>query len=181
MGKPDNWQPYVYMQEKDDGSYYIGKCDAGQPGYQGSGKIFTPSYKKNPGRWTKIVIASNLDTNQTRWLERALVGPDVVEDPMSYNLAVGGMGGTITEAEKELRSEKYSGSGNPNYGNGHKQAGSNNGRSRLTESQVKQIDQLLKDGLSHSKIANLFNMSKCAITEINTGKRWSQVTGRKRK
>ena len=39
---------YVYIQEKDTGDYYVGKCQSDKPNYQGSGRKFKPDYKKNP-------------------------------------------------------------------------------------------------------------------------------------
>ena len=81
---------YVYIQEKDTGDYYVGKCQSDKQNYQGSGRKFKPDYKKNPDRWTKTTIASGLTNEQAQWLERCLVGPEVVEDPTSFNLALGG-------------------------------------------------------------------------------------------
>ena len=98
----------VYIQEKDTGEYYIGKNETGRKNYQGSGVKFKASYEKDPSRWTKHSIASNLTPNLARWLERCLVGPEVVEDPMSYNLTVGGYGGNRinwTDDKRKAKSE----------------------------------------------------------------------------
>lgn len=55
--------------------------------------------------------------------------------------------------------------------------GSKNPTAKLTESDVLQIKQLLSEGeLTQTAIAEMFNVSRVTITEINTGKRWSHVS-----
>ena len=86
---------YVYIQERDDGCYYVGKYEGVNPNYQGSGVRFKRSYNKDPDRWTKRILADNLEPNLARWLEAALVGVETVEDPASFNLSLGGTGGSM--------------------------------------------------------------------------------------
>jgi predicted XRE-type DNA-binding protein len=50
--------------------------------------------------------------------------------------------------------------------------GSMNGRSKLSETQVVEIKQLLRKGISQSKIAERFGVSQNAISHIKTGKNW---------
>lgn len=53
--------------------------------------------------------------------------------------------------------------------------GSNNGMSKLKESDIPQIRQLLRDGLTQDKIANMFNVSRSAILLIKLNKRWMHI------
>lgn len=53
--------------------------------------------------------------------------------------------------------------------------GSDCGNAKLTEENVREIKELLKTGLSQSKIGRLFNISQPIICEINTGKIWRYV------
>lgn len=54
--------------------------------------------------------------------------------------------------------------------------GSNNGSSKLTESDVIVIKQLLKDTkILHKEIAKTFNVSRVLITGIKSGRFWSHI------
>lgn len=50
------------------------------------------------------------------------------------------------------------------------------GTSKLTTCSVLEIKKLLTNGVSHSEIANKFNVCKSTITLINTGETWKHVT-----
>lgn len=65
------------------------------------------------------------------------------------------------EKERTEQSEKLKG-----------ELGSN---SKLNEQQVKEIKQLIKDGVSHRVIAKMFGVSKSAIGDIGSGRCWSHV------
>ena len=101
-----------------------------------------------------------------------------------------------TEASKQLIREnvlnnhnhmcRQRGEANHNYGKVHtaetkalwseQRKGSNNGKSKLTENDVMNIKSLLKLGKqTQTEIGNLFNVSKVAISHINTGYRWSHL------
>lgn len=54
--------------------------------------------------------------------------------------------------------------------------GQNNGQSKLTTEQVRQIKLRLADGESGLKIAKDYRVSQRCISDINTGKTWSHVT-----
>lgn len=73
--------------------YYIGihKGDIFEDDYYGSGRDLV-SFVKALGTeyFEREVLADNLTRKQALWLERAIVGKDVVGDEMSYNLAKGG-------------------------------------------------------------------------------------------
>jgi len=53
--------------------------------------------------------------------------------------------------------------------------GSKNGASLLTESGVKEIKELLKRRVTHSKIAVIFGVSSSCISMISNGSNWSHV------
>ncbi|MGN5653475.1 hypothetical protein [Bacillus sp. Brlt_9] len=55
-------------------------------------------------------------------------------------------------------------------------AGSLNGNSKLKEEQVKQIKTLLRKGLSQTKIAKMYGVSKHCIHHIKIEKTWKHVT-----
>ena len=46
---------------------------------------------------------------------------------------------------------------------------------KLTRNDVKNIKKMLANKISHQKIADQFNISRVAITDINTGRTWSHV------
>ena len=53
--------------------------------------------------------------------------------------------------------------------------GENNNMSKLTVVNVRRIKMALKMGLTHKDIAKMFGVSRVAITNINTGKRWGYI------
>ncbi len=54
--------------------------------------------------------------------------------------------------------------------------GENNGFSKLTEAQVKQIKQLLADGnLTHKEIGSRFGVARRTISDIKRNKRWRHL------
>lgn len=53
--------------------------------------------------------------------------------------------------------------------------GSNNGQSKLNEEKVKEIFELLKEGMAQSKIAKLYEVDKALISSIARGKSWTHV------
>jgi hypothetical protein len=54
--------------------------------------------------------------------------------------------------------------------------GEKNPQSKLTEDRVREARQLWRDGLSLTKIAKKFGMSRDAITEACHGRHWKHVT-----
>lgn len=53
--------------------------------------------------------------------------------------------------------------------------GVKNGRSKLTEAQVKEIRRLAKAGLSHQKIASKFSLSRNNVQRIASRKLWKHI------
>jgi DNA-binding NarL/FixJ family response regulator len=52
---------------------------------------------------------------------------------------------------------------------------STNPRSKLTEVEVKEIKQLLKQGVMQKVIAERFNIAKTVISRISTGDIWKDL------
>ena len=145
---------YVYIQECDDGRYYVGKYEGKNPNYQGSGKYFKASYEKNPDKWTKRIIADNLEPNLARWLERALVGEETVNDCNSLNQTLGGSGGSMVGHGK---GRKLSEDTKQKIGNSHR------GMKRSDETRKK---------ISEARKGVVFSQEhKHNLAESNKGKR----------
>jgi|6_EtaG_2_1085325.scaffolds.fasta_scaffold00120_14 hypothetical protein len=53
--------------------------------------------------------------------------------------------------------------------------GENNPKAKLTESDVRKIRALLRDGLSQRSIARMFSVTKCPIQMIRQGLAWRHV------
>ncbi|NNV04631.1 GIY-YIG nuclease family protein [Brevibacillus sp. MCWH] len=53
--------------------------------------------------------------------------------------------------------------------------GRSNPNAKLDEEKVRQIKQLLSEGVPQAKIAEMFNVGKSTIVSISTGKTWSHV------
>lgn len=51
-------------------------------------------------------------------------------------------------------------------------------RGHLKADQVRQIDAMLKDGISHKRISTKFSISEMSVRRIAWGTTWSKVTGR---
>lgn len=54
--------------------------------------------------------------------------------------------------------------------------GERNSQAKLTEDAVRKIKQLLKDGMSQSKVALMFGMQQMEISRIKRGLRWAHIT-----
>jgi len=53
--------------------------------------------------------------------------------------------------------------------------GTRNGMSKLNDKKVMQIKKMLKDGISQSKIGEIFNVSRSAILKIHLEKTWNHI------
>jgi hypothetical protein len=63
-----------------------------------------------------------------------------------------------------------------NFGGNRPQIGSEHHNAQLNEDKVREIKRLLEEGHRHKDIAEWFEVSRQAITNISTGHRWSHVT-----
>jgi DNA-binding CsgD family transcriptional regulator len=57
----------------------------------------------------------------------------------------------------------------------HHNSGSDNGMSKLTREEVEEIKRMLSEGVSNLKIADEFDISDGTVSNINTGKTWTEV------
>jgi hypothetical protein len=79
-----------------DGKYYIGcHCVKNEnDNYLGSGKYLTSAIKKYGKENFKFEILHQVNSKEEMFeLERQIVNENLVKDPMSYNLKIGGSGG----------------------------------------------------------------------------------------
>jgi len=60
-------------------------------------------------------------------------------------------------------------------GRQHDGAGERNGRAKLTGADVKAIRARLTGGESHGAIARDFGVTRAAVSDIKTGKRWGHL------
>ena len=83
----------------------------------------------------------------------------------------------MSKAKKGL----YDGENNPNFGKTNTKSTlikMSEGRSeKLKRSDVLEIVQLLKEGITHKEISKNFNVGRNVITRISNGSRWTNVTG----
>ena len=80
----------------------------------------------------------------------------------------------------EAKKDKYFGENNPNYGK--KQTSetrkkiSINRSGKLNEKIISEIIIFIKNGYSHQKIADMFNIGRTTVTRISNGTRWTNIT-----
>lgn len=106
-------------------------------------------------------------------------------DKLGYNIcriAGNSLGYRHTEKTRQLMSEikskRYIGSGNPNFGKKASQSTITKLRmaaAKLTITEVQEIRNLLKMGITQREIADRFGVRQQAISKIHTGQRWSNV------
>ncbi len=79
-----------------DGMYYIGchQTDNLDDGYLGSGKYLKRAIKKYGAKNFKFeILLSSSSKEEMFRLERSIVNESLINDPLSYNLKIGGSGG----------------------------------------------------------------------------------------
>jgi len=79
------------------------------------------------------------------------------------------------------KKKHYVGKNNPNYGKKNSKdtlIKMSEGRSKkLKKKDVLEIVSLLKEGVMHKEIADIFKVNRTVITRISNGSRWTNVTG----
>jgi hypothetical protein len=85
---------------KIDGKYYIGKHQTENldDGYLGSGKLLVKAIAKH-GKlaFTREVLKMCGSLNELNDSEKAFITEEILMDPMSFNLALGGQGGDLSK------------------------------------------------------------------------------------
>jgi len=85
------------------GEYYIGKDSNNNPNYYGSGKIYKRAEKKyGKQNFKKEILEVCLSEWELNEAEKKWVTQNVVNDPMSYNLVLGGSGGNLYTHEQKI-------------------------------------------------------------------------------
>lgn len=91
---------FLYKVENlENGKYYLGVHSSEDPGgndnYLGSGTMLKKAIKKHGKQAFRKTILEQFDTKEQMYQrEKEVVNLNVVLDPMSYNMQLGGMGGT---------------------------------------------------------------------------------------
>lgn len=95
-----------------DGKYYYGVHSTTNinDGYMGSGQYIRNAINKyGVNNFTKTIMRYFVDNNDMYEYEKLIVNNDIVNDPMSYNIALGGKGNPIyglTNEQKEIWKNK---------------------------------------------------------------------------
>lgn len=93
-----------------NGKYYIGKDSKNSKSYLGSGLLIKNAIKKyGKNNFSKEILCFCKDLNDLSEKEAQYVNEDVINDPMSYNLALGGQGGDLSKFIKNwyLKGKTY--------------------------------------------------------------------------
>lgn len=91
-----------------------------------------------------------------------------------YNLnqsAYSRLGSKVSKETRARISASMTGNKNPSYG----RYGDAAPYTKLTKKKVEQIRRMLKTSMTHRKIANYFGVSETAVSNIKTGRTWSNV------
>jgi len=113
---------------------YIGvhSSNTEQDNYLGSGKTLVKAIKKYGRENFKRVTLFLFDTKEECYeKEKELVNEEYIERDDTYNIKPGGYGSLNykwTEDQKNIKKIQNKGKNNPNFGNGNKIKGKNNGR-----------------------------------------------------
>ena len=91
---------YIYkITNSINGRWYIGKTNGRDPNYMGSGKLLKQAYAKyGQENFVKEILEScssdeELNLREQHWIATT----NAISDPMSYNLAEGGLGGDLSK------------------------------------------------------------------------------------
>lgn len=115
------------IKNKINGKYYIGvhKGDIFENNYYGSGIAINSAIEKYGKENLDRSIISTVESKKLAYfIERTIVGPKVVKDKTSYNIRVGGHGGSnkgrkFSDSYRQKMSKLNTGKGNPFYGKSH--------------------------------------------------------------
>ena len=117
MMKMKNKNHYIYkITNKENGKFYIGKRstkrDIHKDKYMGSSKAIGKDVKLHPEKYVKVIICQCESEDEAYKTEALLVTQELVDDPMCYNLVVGGRRGNFEvisrKISQSLRGKKLS-------------------------------------------------------------------------
>lgn len=91
-----------------NGKYYIGIQNTNDDNYLGSGVAIVRAVKKyGRDNFTKEVLHTCNTKEETAKLEAEIVTESLVNDPMCYNMKLGGFGGSMKGTKRPTRSKEY--------------------------------------------------------------------------
>lgn len=168
-----------------NGKYYIGKDAKNYNGYLGSGIVIKAAIKKyGKENFIKEILCSCISLEELAQKEMEYITPNILKDPSSYNLALGGQGGDLSkfrkksikgktweerfgiERAKELKHQQslnFSGKNNPMYG-----------KIPNTEQAKKTLEER---GGHPNKGKHLSKETKDLIRKKFEGKTWEELFG----
>jgi len=89
---------HIYkITNKINGKWYIGKHNGTDPNYFGSGKLLKQAVEKYGKENFERIILEEVETDINAREQSWISSTDAVNDPMSYNLAIGGEGGDLSK------------------------------------------------------------------------------------
>lgn len=125
---------------------YIGvhETDNLEDGYLGTGRMITRAIKKYGRKNFKREILFIFDRQDEAYeKEKELVTESFINNPNTYNLAMGGWGGReFTSKQKQILSEKFKGKNNPMYnkkGKNHHCYGKKHSEERCKQASIRRI------------------------------------------
>ena len=138
-------------------------------GHAANGTV-TPEYKAWHSMWQRCTVATD-----KRFRNYGARGITVCERWQTFENFLADMGPRL----KGRSLDRKDNNGNYEPGNCHwataEQQARNTRRTKLTASKVREIKELLRQRLSHSKIARRFGVSKGAVSGISNGTKWADV------
>jgi len=166
-----------------NGKYYIGKDSKNSKNYLGSGIAIKKAIKKyGKENFKKEIICECKNLVELNKKEKEIITSKIIEDPLSYNMILGGVGGSkkgkknpnkgkswedilgneISQKRKKEMKDKFSGENNPMYKKGFLIKGEKNGMmGRKSPNNGKSLSKETKN-----KISNKFK-----------GKTWEELFG----
>ena len=93
---------------KVNGKYYIGVQNTDKKDYLGSGIAITEAIRKyGKENFTKDILNTCNTKEETYLIESMIVTQKLVDDPMCYNMKLGGEGGSLKGTTRPKRSKEY--------------------------------------------------------------------------
>lgn len=196
--------PHIYgIRNRTTGTVYIGKTVNARKRFTRHKSLLKNnkhwnvhlqrSYNKHgPAAFEYVVLEqceeSNLAQNEQKWIDASrpnVYNEDLyVLDKTGRNNSFAGRRHSFQSKMKmsEAKQGRYTGVDNPNYGKKWPKDAilkmvQNRTTTKLSVENIQEIVSLLRIGMSHQSISNVFDVSRTVITRIASGARWANVTG----